>query len=65
MAAGAAKTGCAAVARVMRTFSSPSVTSISAMPDSSTKSISFFSLRKSISFPLNQGCGGLTATGFA
>src|SRR5690606_40391850 len=32
----------------MRTFSSPSVTSSSEMPDSWTRSISFLSLRKSI-----------------
>ena len=40
----------------MRTFSSPSVTSISAMPDSSTKSISFFNLRKSMFLPIGLYC---------
>src|SRR6185312_5915078 len=34
--------------RLMRTFSSPSVISISPMPDSWTRSISFFSLRRSM-----------------
>ena len=34
--------------RLMRTFSSPSVISISPIPDSWTRSISFFSLRRSM-----------------
>src|SRR3989442_1132420 len=42
--------------RLMRTFSSPSVISISPMPDSCTRSISFFSLRRSM--PLHLGADG-------
>src|SRR5678816_2957286 len=40
--------GWAASWRLMRTFSSPSVISISPMPDSWTRSISFFSFLRSI-----------------
>src|SRR5438045_4120115 len=39
--------------RLMRTFSSPSVISISPMPDSWTRSISFLSFRRSISAPFS------------
>src|SRR5437764_6727745 len=38
------------------TFSSPSVISSSAIPDSWTRSISFFSLRRSMEVPLHAGC---------
>src|SRR5688572_1062791 len=43
--------GAGTIWRLMRTFSSPSVISISPMPDSWTRSISFFSLRRSNSAP--------------
>src|SRR5258705_12204832 len=59
-AAGADATGAASGACEMATpppftiltFSSPSVISSSAMPDSCTRSISFFSFRRSMVFPL-------------
>src|SRR2546423_9450400 len=47
-----------AACRLMRTFSSPSVISISPMPDSCTRSISFFSWRRSTS-GLVPGAGDL------
>src|SRR5438270_10484070 len=72
-AGAAARPGVAAGAGVMLTappltiftFSSPSVISSSAMPDSCTRSISFFSLRRSIASSPRGGdsaprtCGGL------
>src|SRR5688572_666153 len=48
MAGAAIMTGPGASWRLMRTRSSPSVISISPIPDSWTRSISFFSLRRSI-----------------
>src|SRR5438105_2995484 len=72
-AGAAARPGVAAAAGVtltappltIFTFSSPSVISSSAMPDSCTRSISFFSLRRSIASSPRRGdsaprtCGGL------
>ena len=51
IAGAAIISGAGADCRLMRTFSSPSVISISPMPDSWTRSISFFSLRRSNSAP--------------
>src|SRR5690606_28537503 len=44
--------------RLMRTASSPSLISISAMPDSSSSSISFFTLRISMRAPEEGGSSG-------
>ena len=53
--AGAAAAGALCAYRLMRTDSSPSVISISAMPDSSSSSISFFTFLMSIIFPRHAG----------